>query len=65
MDWSAYVEKELISKRSCMSAMLILIFAVTVFRGDEAGMTAMAGIVGTVVGYYFGTHQQGQTTEGG
>ena len=58
-----YIEKELISKRSCMAAMLILIFAVVVLKGDGEGMTVMSGIVGTVVGYYFGTHQS-QTSGG-
>ena len=37
MPWNDYIEKELISKRSCMAAMLILIFAVVVLKGDGIG----------------------------
>ena len=56
MDWpdlSAYVENELISKRFILALLILAYFAYT-GNGE--------GIAGTVIGYYFGTHQGGTET---
>lgn len=47
MDLSKYIESGLISKRFIIALLLIGIFA---YSGTNEG------IVGAVVGYYFGTH---------
>lgn len=56
MDWSSYIEKEIIGKRFILA---ILIIAYFVHTGNGEG------IVGTVIGYYFGTHQVGGSTSKG
>jgi len=58
LPWEDYIEKELISKRFLIATVLLTIFGYTVITNNEAGMTAMAGIVGSVVGFYFGTKNQ-------
>ena len=47
-DLGPYIEKELVSKRFILALLVIAYFAYT-GSGE--------GIVGTVIGYYFGTHQ--------
>lgn len=47
-DLSPYFEKEIIGKRFIIAIMLIILFA----YGNIS-----EGIVGAVIGYYFGTHQ--------
>jgi len=50
MPWTDFVEKEIISKRFVLAIAIIAYFAYT-GNGE--------GIAGTVIGYYFGTHQNG------
>lgn len=53
--WLAtYVEKEIISKRFILALLILAYFAYT-GNGE--------GIAGTVIGYYFGTHESGSETK--
>jgi len=63
MPWETYVEPELISKRFIIAVFLITIFAYTVITKNDAGMTVMAGIIGSVMGFYYGSKSQAQTVE--
>ena len=47
MPWTDYVEKELIGKRFVLALLLVILFAFGYIS---------EGIVGAVIGYYFGTH---------
>ena len=53
MPWTDYIEKELIGKRFIIALLLVGLFAF----GHVS-----EGILGAVIGYYFGTHQ-GAATE--
>lgn len=53
MDWTVYIEKELISKRFILALIIVGYFA---FTGNAEG------IAGTVIGYYFGNHQTVEAT---
>jgi hypothetical protein len=50
MELSEYIEKEIIGKRFILALMLIVLFAFGYIS---------EGIVGAVIGYYFGSHQSG------
>ncbi len=54
-DLSAYFEKELIGKRFLLALILIILFSFGYIS---------EGIVGAVIGYYFGTHQSGDPAAG-
>lgn len=64
MPWEDYVEKELISKRSCMAGALLAMFGYAVLTGNSAGVTALAGLVGSVIGFYFKDKAQPAEAEG-
>jgi len=44
-------------KRYSIAVMLIAIFAYTIVTHDQAGIQAMTGIIGAIVGFYYGTNK--------
>jgi len=56
MTKSIYIEKEILSKRFIIA--IIIIFGY-LFKPD---ITGLVGLVGAVIGYYFGTHTEKSNT---